>query len=105
MSLKDAEKFLEDYQNKTSEDINNIFKNINSKFESKDAKLEYIAEKANEMGYSFNSTELMDVIKNNKNILNKDQLLNVVGASSLDNLKEEIKDKAKKAKNLWDSLF
>ena len=54
------------------------------------------------MGYSFNSTELMDAIKNNKNILNKDQLLNVVGASSLDNLKEEIKDKAK---NLWDSLF
>ena len=42
------------------------------------------------MGYSFNSTELMDAIKNNKNILNKDQLLNVVGASSLDNLKEEI---------------
>ena len=39
------------------------------------------------MGYSFNSTELMDAIKNNKNILNKDQLLNVVGASSLDNLK------------------
>ena len=57
------------------------------------------------MGYSFNSTELIDAIKNNKNILNKDQLLNVVGASSLDNLKEEIKDKAKKAKNLWDSLF
>jgi len=109
MSLQDAEKFINDSQEKENENIKKIIKNLKSKFESQEAKFHYISKKAEELGYFFTPIELIEAFKNSKVKLKKDQLLNVVGGSNLNNLKnifkENLEEKGKKAKKLWESLW
>lgn len=109
MSLQDAEQFINDCQEKTNEKIENILKNLNSKFESQEAKFHYISKKAEEFEYYFTPIELIDALKSSKTKLKKDQLLKVVGGSNLNSLKnifkEEIEERGKKARKLWESLW
>ena len=67
MSLESAEKFIEDfYMSPTNADFKNILKNINSKFESKEAKFFYISEKAKELGFNFTPKEIEKASNNVK---------------------------------------
>ena len=67
MSSKNAEKFILDCYEKKDENLKDIIKNIDSKFESKEAKFYYVSEKAKELGYDFTPKEIANSFKNSKN--------------------------------------
>ncbi len=103
MSLQSAEEFIIDYCSQNSdENLKNIMKNIDSKFESKDTKFHYICEKAKELGYNFNSKELLIAFKTSRNKLNESSLLGISGKIEGYNSPKEALNKAKK---FWDSLW
>ena len=97
MSLKNAEKFIINcYENK-DENLKNILKNIDSKFESKEAKFHYISEKAKELGYDFTPREIENSFKNSKDKIEK--------YSKKYQLPKNIKDTSSMSKQLLDSLY
>ncbi len=69
MSLENAEKFIYDCYNKYENDIQDILKNLDSKFESNEAKFLYVSEKAKQFGYNFTPKEMKKAIRNVKNNL------------------------------------
>lgn len=102
MSLKSAEKFIEDfYMSPTNADLKNILKNINSKFESKETKFFYISEKAKELGFNFTAKEIEIASKNAKKYgLNSKNFLEELAVE----IEPKIKKKSK-IKEFLDSLL
>ncbi len=101
MSIESAKQFISEMSSNQSK-FQNIFKNTFSKFESKDAKLEYITAKAKELGFNFNSADLQKALSNIKNFLSPQELANVAGGTDFSSL---IDSKSIDPKNLWNSLL
>lgn len=97
MSLKNAEQFLLDCYQNANEDLKDILKNIDSKFESKEAKFHYVSEKARQLGYDFTPKEIASSFKNSKKMISENKLD--------DELPEKIEDTKSKDKKFWDSLW
>ena len=100
MSLKDAENFILSCYKNQDENLNKIINNINSSFESNEAKFLYISEKAKELGYNFTAKEFKDEIKKIKKSLTKNQMVEFAKENNLiSNL--ENKNKKKFLDYLW----
>lgn len=101
MSIENAKQFLLNATN-GNESFKNILKNTFSKFESKDAKLEYVTAKAKELGFDFSPKELDSAFKEMKGKLTQQELSNVAGGANLDDLTDGL---AENSKNFWNSLW
>ena len=101
MSIESAKKFILNATTGDSE-FKDIFKKTFSKFESKDAKLEYITAKAKKLGFDFNTKELDLAFNEMKGKLTEQELANVAGGSSLNNLTDSLTGESK---NFWNSLW
>jgi predicted ribosomally synthesized peptide with nif11-like leader len=101
MSVESAKKFISQV-NLGQNQFKNIFKNTTSKFESKDAKIEYIAAKAQELGFDFSADDLNQALKELKSKLSPQELANVAGGGNISNLASGLVDDAK---NFWNSLW
>ena len=100
MSLKDAENFILSCYKNQDENLNKIINNINSSFESNEAKFLYISEKAKELGYTFTAKEFKDEMKKIKKSLTKNQMVEFAKENNLiSNL--ENKNKKKFLDYLW----
>lgn len=99
MSVQSAKQFILSSTNKNAE-FKNILENTSSKFESTDAKLEYITEKAKNMGFNFNSTELKTALKEINSLPNQD-LSKIAGGGETNSTNNSIDT----AKNFWNSLW
>ncbi len=75
MSLEHAEKFIVNCYKNPDGDLKSIMNNINSNFESAQAKFFYISEKAKEFGYEFTPDEISAAISNFKNKIKNSQLV------------------------------
>lgn len=71
MSLQSAENFITSCYEHLDSRLQDIMKNVNSKFESKETKIFYICERAKECGYNFTPKELMIALKSAKNNFKK----------------------------------
>lgn len=101
MSIESAKQFLLNATN-GNESFKEILKKTSSKFESKDAKLEYITAKAKELGFDFNPKELDAAFKEMKSKLTEKELSNVAGGGDFNNLLSGLADSTK---NFWNSLW
>lgn len=101
MSIESAKKFLLNATN-GNESFKNILKKTFSKFESKDAKLEYITAKAKEHGFDFSPKELDTAFNEMKGKMSIQELSNVAGGGDFKNLAEGLTDSGK---NFWNSLW
>lgn len=100
MSVKSAKQFILNATNSNSK-FKDILKNTSSKFESTDAKLEYITSKAKELGFDFNSKELATAFKEINN-LNSQDLSKIIGNDNGSNSSSSLFDSNK---NFWNSLW
>ena len=97
MSLKNADQFLLDCYQNANEELKDILKNIDSKFESKEAKFHYVSEKAKQLGYDFTPKEIANSFKNSKKMISKNK--------KSEDLPDNIKNTKSIDKKFWDSLW
>ena len=102
MSLKHAEKFIINCCKNPNGDLKNIITNVNSNFESTQAKFFYVSEKAKEFGYEFTPEEMSQAILNVKNKITNSQLVEFANDNELTNDTNKPIDNAKK---ILDSLW
>ena len=93
MSLKEAKAFILTCYKNPNEKLNKIIENINSNFESNEAKFLYISEKAKEFGFNFTAKEFKYEIKNIKKTLTKSQIAEFAKENNLINCLENKKHK------------
>lgn len=99
MSLENAEKFIYDCYDKNRDNMQDILKNLDSKFESNDAKFLYVSEKAKQLGYNFTPKEIKKAIKNVKNNLSGIKISQFTKVKDLNSNFED-----KKIKNFLDLI-
>jgi len=101
MSIKSAKQFILN-SNNSNDQFKNIIKNTSSKFESTNAKLEYIAEKAKTMGFDFSAKELETAFKEINNLTNQDLSKKTNNNSNENSSTGGLVDSTK---NFWNSLW
>ena len=101
MSLEHAEKFVMNCCKNPDGDLKNILTNVNSNFESTQAKFFYISEKAKEFGYEFTPEEISKAIFNVKNKLKNSQLVEFSKENNLTNNNEPGENVKKILYSLW----
>ena len=103
MSIENAKKFiLKATTAKSDPNFSNIFKNIDSKFESKTIKLEYISTQAKKLGFDFSPQELEEAFIEIKEIINKTDILNIKDRVPTNTQKN---NSFNLSKNFWNSLW
>lgn len=101
MSIENAKKFISGADS-GNENYKNILKNTFSKFESRDAKLEYVTAKARELGFDFSSSELKTAFSEMKDQLSEKDLEKVAGGADFESSADSL---IEKGKNFWNSLW
>ena len=102
MSIESAKKFLLNATN-GNEGFKDILKKTFSKFESKDAKLEYVTAKAKKLGFDFSPKELNSAFNEMKSKRTAQELENVAGGGDFNNLADNLTNN--NGQNFWNSLW
>lgn len=92
MAIENVMNFIKDTHQKP--ELKKILDKPKSDFDSKEAKLEYVAKEAKKHGYNFTASDLKAVLEVPESELSDDNLSNVAGGGI-------IKDAWKKAKDSW----
>ncbi len=100
LSLKDAKDFILSCYKNQDENLNKIIDNINSNFESEEAKFLYLSEKAKELGFNFTAQEFKNEIKKIKKTLTKNQIAEFAKENNLISTLEN-KNNKKFLDSLW----
>ncbi len=95
MAIENVMNFIKDTHEKP--ELKRILDKPKSDFDSKDAKLEYVAKEAKKHGYNFTASDLKAVLEVPESELSEDSLSNVAGGGI-------IKDAWKSAKKSWKTL-
>ena len=95
MAIENVINFIKDTHQKP--ELKKILDKPKSDFDSKEAKVEYVAKEAKKHGYNFTVSELKSVLEAPENEFSDDDLSNVAGGGI-------ITDTWKKAKDSWNRL-
>ncbi len=94
MSKENVKKFIQDTHEKP--ELKKILEKPKTDFDSKEAKMEYVAKEAKKYGYNFTASDMKAVLEDHDSGLSDDDLSNVAGGGVVRKGASYVADKAEK---------